>query len=73
MQGKYIITKNEKPILLTDAMYHNEIMPKNQIVSAGFFVYRNNKFKCFGESSSLDIKSREEDSDILNVFFGVIK
>ena len=70
MKGKYIITTSEIPILISEAMNHKDIYPKHWIISAGFFDYdSNNGFKCYGKSESLNINSRTEDSDVLNIFF----
>lgn len=68
MVGKYLIIDNDIPILLSEASRHTDIVNKKRIISAGYFIF-NEKFKCYGESISLGIKSRKEDSDIINMFF----
>ena len=68
MKGKYLILDNDIPILLSEASRHADIVYKERIISAGYFTF-NKKFKCYGESTSLGIKSRKEDSDIINIFF----
>lgn len=74
---KYIIVKAgicelETPILFPDTMGHNEIANKLglPVVSAGFCVAQfNGNFYCYGQSVSLGIKSRDEDTEVLNRMF----
>lgn len=71
---KYIIVDdglNEKPIIFSNLDQHNDIAYRLswKPVSAGFVTMVNGQAECYGESISLNIKSRpEEDSKIINRF-----
>ena len=70
---KYIMIKvyaGEEPILFPATMTHS-IMARDlgsEAVSAGFVTPG---LKCYGESTSLKIKSRPEDTEILRLRFGL--
>ena len=73
---KYIIiAENNSPILFEKQVLHSEVAkPFGAIKSAGFctisFKKNKLKIKCFGESSSLKIKSNpEEDEDQIRISF----
>lgn len=80
--NKYIIIKvlgQETPILFPETMSHSTVAYTIGLgtdpVSAGFWnVVPNDdgngiQYKAYGESFTLNIKSRKEDSEILNNFF----
>lgn len=69
MKGKYIITKDLKPILIPNFVSHDSIISKEEIQSAGFFKLNLGKFVCYGRSESLNIDSQFSDSQILNTFY----
>lgn len=70
LKTKYIVTANNEIIVFPEIIQHSQFRhfhPK----SAGFISFYNNKGNiectCYGESVSLDLKSREkEDTDIAN-------
>lgn len=79
MTNKYIIFKTgglETPILFPETMTHSDVARQLMAdpISAGFWTVRNKEdqestFEAFGMSVTLNLKSRDEDSDILNKFF----
>jgi len=58
---KYIINDNDIPVLFSKEIVHNEIV--QNVKSAGFLILKYDHLKrkfittCFGESSSLEIRS----------------
>jgi hypothetical protein len=77
MRIKYIIVNagfgTEAPILFSELLKHSEVAGNRQVISAGF-VQINAEEKdgeqvlvatCYGESTSLGIKSREEEDSKL--------
>lgn len=62
---KYIITDKKEPIIFSSDIQHDTIL--KTCTSAGFLIVMfdivNNKFmaKCFGESTSLNLKSETKD------------
>lgn len=79
-KSKYIIVEiglAACPIVFSDVVGHDDIArPYRQgsVLGAGFcYIDKNGHYSCYGESRSLNIKSRgEEDSRILNKYLGVI-
>ena len=79
MKNKYIIIKEgsiEMPILFPGLLNHIDVArgTGKEAVGAGFWdIDTNNPDKieyfAYGESITLGIKSREQDSEILNRFF----
>jgi len=73
MEFKYIIDKNKNFIIFSKTINHSDmkrIIP-SEIVSAGFCSFHVSHellpaVHCFGESISLNIKSRQEDDLIIN-------
>lgn len=71
-KAKYIIA-NGCAIVFSAAITHKDLARGMKVESAGFVVFRSENDGCdwvvkahaFGESVSLDIKSREIDSDII--------
>ena len=73
---KYIILKSGSPILFGDASKHSEVARKENVQSAGFCFIQFKEDKdayditCFGESTSLGIKSNpEEDAKAISFLF----
>lgn len=77
---KYIITDKKIPIIFSRDITHNEILLSG--ISAGFLILRyndiHNQFsvKCYGESTSLNLKMEKEDQSIIghylnNQFFNI--
>lgn len=70
---KYVMFENG-PVIVSPAISHAAIEIKEQIpVSAGFVRFYINAFgslavECYGESDSLGLLSRPEDSDMFMVF-----
>ncbi|MDD2821704.1 MAG: hypothetical protein PHW29_10620 [Flavobacterium sp.] len=66
---KYIITDKKIPIIFSRDITHNEILLSG--ISAGFLILRynfiDNQFsvKCYGESTSLNLKMDREDQSII--------
>ena len=70
--AKYIIVKTrdngEYPIIFPLRVTHKQMATRNgEPISAGFV---NDRLECFGESDSLGIKSRPEDTAIIKDMFG---
>lgn len=68
LKTKYIITKDNIIIVFPELLQHSDFKEFNPI-SAGFISFGVNKqgnpsCTCYGESISLDLKSREEDTEI---------
>lgn len=78
---KYIINEKKIPLIFSPDITHSDVILKAH--SAGFLILRfdlqHNKFsvKCYGESTSLNIKNAKEDetliADFLNNQFYTIK
>lgn len=78
-KSKYIIVKQggiTTPVVFGDAAKHSDVargfMPA-VIVGAGFcHINVDGRYDCYGESTSLNIKSNgDADSKLLNTFLGV--
>lgn len=77
-KSKYIIIDTGMliaPIVFTELLTHvdvaRSIAPGGTILGAGFCRIDKNHYVCYGESVSLEVKSRgEADSKILNRFLG---
>lgn len=69
---KYIINKEKIPVIFSAKMIHNEVLQEG--LSAGFLILyfkkTENLFlaKCYGESSSLNLKKSMEDEKIIEDF-----
>ena len=77
---KYIITDKKIPVIFSRDIIHNEIL--HSAISAGFLIIKynviDNQFavKCYGESTSLNLKTDKEDQAIIrhylnNQFFNI--
>lgn len=75
-KSKYIIvTRDELPVVFSELMKHSDVARhmggEHNVVSAGFCHIVDNRYTCYGESTSLKMKSRGDvDSRILNVLLG---
>ena len=68
LKTKYVITSDNKIIIFPELLQHSEFKKFNPI-SAGFISFgvnnqRNPSCTCYGESISLGLTSREEDTQI---------
>ncbi len=69
---KYIINEKKIPLIFSSDITHNEVILKAH--SAGFLILRfdliHKKFsvKCYGESTSLNIKNAEDDETLIANF-----
>ena len=66
---KYITFDNglvDTIIIFPEFTQHRAIDLPGKILGAGFISYSDNSWKCYGESISLNVKSRPEDSIIAN-------
>lgn len=77
-KSKYIIVDTGMalaPVVFTELLTHadvaRQIAPGGEVLGAGFCYIEKNQYVCYGESVSLQVKSRgTEDSKILNRFLG---
>lgn len=78
-KSKYVIIDTGMliaPIVFTELLIHADvaraIASDGEVIGAGFCHIENNLYICYGESVSLEVKSRgEADSKILNRYLGV--
>jgi len=69
---KYIINEDKIPVIFSAKMMHQEILQKG--ISAGFLILNYdvdaNVFvvKCFGESTSMNLKMSSEDDTIISEY-----
>jgi len=80
-KSKYIILETGLipmglPIVFSDLLTHADVARgieySGKVHGAGFCYVVNDRYVCYGESVSLNVKSRgEEDSKILNKLLGV--
>ena len=88
MSGKYVsfehATLGEAIVLLSEAQYHNEVVPKEaKVLGAGYFEIKDagtvdaegttmHSIQCFGQSIGLDIESRyQADTQLLCKLFKI--
>lgn len=77
MKAKYLIIKVgniEQPVVFSELMAHSDVALGigGTVVGAGFcYINDLGRYQSYGESVSCRVKSREEDSDILNRLLGV--
>lgn len=57
--------RREHPIVFPDGLMHSTFK-RLPVVSAGFCTYSDGEWRAFGRSDSLNIGSRETDSELLN-------
>ena len=66
--SKYIIIDNggvEVPIVFDEILSHKEMSYNKTVISAGFLDVWENEVSVFGESVTLNIKSRKEDAILI--------
>jgi hypothetical protein len=73
LKVKYIIVVEngiEMPLVFSELMTHANVAHPyhDRVVSAGFCYSQDDQWTCYGDSFSLKIKSRPEDSTILTKF-----
>lgn len=74
-KAKYIRHGNT-PVVFPETLVHADVArqlfgPGAIIHGAGFVqIDREGRYVCYGESISLGVKSREDDSDVLNMYLG---
>jgi len=61
MKQKYIVFKDGTATVFSTDSFHCYMTGGKEVLSAGFY----EDGKCFGESTTLGVKSRLEDSEIL--------
>lgn len=69
MKIKYITFDTgytEAIIVFPFILMHRDIQVPGTVLGAGFIELDNNKWICYGESVSLNVKSRVEDTKIAN-------
>lgn len=80
-KSKYIILElggMVLPIVFTDLLAHADVArplcaQRGEVIGAGFcYINECGTYTCYGESVGLKVKSRPEDSDILNRYLGVV-
>jgi len=74
-QCKYIVTDLgfPEPIVFSETLNHNDVARAigGTVLGAGFCYIQDNKYVCYGKSTSLKMDSRgDEDSKVLNRRFG---
>lgn len=75
-KSKYILHRNGTPVIFSEVLKHSDVArglfgSTDNIVGAGFCYIQDDKYHCYGESVSLNVKSGEEkDAKILNRFLG---
>lgn len=78
---KYVVSEKKIPIIFSKEITHSDVM--SDAISAGFLIvkfdrnYKKFIVKCFGESSSLNIKIADEDENLIenylnNKFYAVL-
>jgi hypothetical protein len=69
---KYVVSKKKIPVIFSKEITHSDVMA--DAISAGFLVvkfdvnYKKFIVKCFGESSSLNLKNGDEDEYLIENF-----
>jgi hypothetical protein len=75
-QCKYIVTDLgfSEPIVFGETLNHSDVARAigGTVLGAGFCYIQDNKYVCYGKSTSLKMDSRgDEDSKVLNRRFGI--
>lgn len=73
MKTKYVVLQMgsiEVPIVFAELLKHADVAAQmgGVPISAGFCYIADDQFVCYGESTSLNITSREKDSKLLTRF-----
>lgn len=74
MKIKYITYDNgllDTIIIFPEYVMHRDVGVQGEILGAGFIEVIDGKWSCYGESISLKIKSRPEDTKIANKFINI--
>jgi hypothetical protein len=76
-RSKYVILDQTVTvgIVFSDYINHSEMAQVigGKVIGAGFCFIEDNRYVCYGESTSLKVKSRpEEDAQILNKYLGTV-
>jgi hypothetical protein len=74
MKIKYITFDTgliEAIIIFPEYVMHRDIDIQGEILGAGFIEVIDGQWNCYGESISLKVKSRPEDSKIANKYIGI--
>lgn len=74
MKIKYITFDTgliEAIIIFPEYVMHRDIGIQGKILGAGFIEVIDGQWNCYGESISLKVKSRPEDSKIANKYIGI--
>lgn len=74
-KAKYIIIGDSNPVVFPETMIHKDVAwalaGGKKCIGAGFVILTEEGYACYGESISLQVKSRgAADSQILNRFLG---
>ncbi len=74
-KSKYILDGDFTPIVFPETLAHSDVARNmgmlGRVIGAGFCYIEDNKYVCYGESVSLNVKSRgDEDSKRLNRLLG---
>lgn len=64
---KYVIFNDDTFVIMPSSRNHSDAKQIGIPKSAGFCSIGKNGFICYGESVSLNLKSKEDDSFILNM------
>ncbi len=72
---KYIVMDNgqwDAPVIFDEAVQHFEMVGylSGTLLSAGFVVFTPTGLECYGESISLGVKARPEDTELINRMIG---
>lgn len=79
MTPKYVVIRHPEPIgetlyifpeTITHASFARQKAPERCIISAGFVGLRDDEICCYGNSESLGLESRPEDTDLIKIMFG---
>lgn len=71
MVAKYIVFDNVMPIVFPDSLVHKEVAnifltSKGMKPTSAGFCYIDETYCCYGESTSLNLKSNIDDSNLLD-------
>ncbi len=75
-QMKYIIVDNgqwDAPVIFDEGVQHFNMAQNvpGKVIAAGFIRWTPDGLECYGDSVSLGIASRPEDTEIINKMLGV--
>lgn len=64
-EGKYIVFKDGTSRVFSVNSFHIYMTGGKEVSSAGFYGFEKNMLVCFGESTTLGVKSHPDDSEII--------